>query len=360
MRRWLAIPVAAIIAVAAGAITWTTAPTADAGAPPPTAFRFDVDCNTSSGGIQAVCILSQGTVTVDVVLTNNSGSAVDLGAFGFNLLAGPGGGTTIIPTVPGACDSSGFNCNPDFDPAGTVAPAANFACSPPAPNPDDPALGGPGQSASTIGCFSAGPGFTLANGASFVIARVTYTINADGVYALTIDQGSAYDVNFTELGTCAPVIGVDATCADAVIQVGASAATATPTNTFTPVPPTNTPTATCVVGQTCATATSEAYVTVTPTPGPETPTVPASGTTVPGTTPPPPPPPPPTGGTPPGGTTGGGRPGGSITLPDTGTNDGGSSNTWMFALAAVAVLGSAGLASGVWYSAAAARRRGED
>jgi hypothetical protein len=83
--------------------------------------------------------------------------------------------------------------------------------------------------------------------------------------------------------------------------------------------------------------------------GAETP-APGTTTTAPTTAP---------GGGAPGGTTGGGRPGG-ITLPDTGSDGSGGNNAWLIAMAALAGVGAAGLAGGLWFSAAAARRRGED
>lgn len=351
MRRWLAIPVAAIIAVAVGAVSWQSGTPAEAGAPP---LTFAVDCNTSTVGVQSYCVLSQGTVTADVVLTNGTGGAVQLQASEFVLTASPGGTTTFVPNVV-ACSAPALNCNPDFDP--TSAFSVAFDCSGSLiPSPDINADGDPGTAQSKLACTTVtfGAFHTLADGASIVLGRVTYTASADSVYALDLNNAAAYDESFGELGTCEPVLNTAAICTDATMQIGASANTPTPVNTATPTS-TSTSTPEPCVGAACPTATTLAYRTVTPT---GTITV-AGDTPVPGVaTTAPPPPPPPAGGAPGGTTAGGGR--GGIRLPDTGTGTGTSANDTLslFTLLAIAVAAIAG--GSLWHSMSAAADRRED
>jgi hypothetical protein len=346
MKRWLAIPLAAI---AAGvlAVSLSGETTTEAGTNP---WTVSVDCNASTGAIDAPpCAYAAGTtpITVAVVLTNNSGASDNLGTFNFTLVH-PDDGLLDAPNNPDP-----FEGNPNFQ----VSPTTDWACSPPAPD-DDLNPGSPGEE-TLLSCFNAlGSGVAIADGASLVLATVTYNVTGTGVETLTLQDVSVANALFVEIHSCNPEI-TPGTCVNSSVQIGASAATNTPTNTptstFTPAA-TNTP----CVGAACPTATPLTFVTVTPTPAPATATPPGGGGE--------PTAPPPAGGTPgapgaptvPGGTTGGGGQG-PITLPDTGTGSAatGDAPSQLFILAmsvvAVTLLGGA-----MARTAAAASRRGED
>lgn len=356
MKRWLAITVAVLIA-AAGAVSWHSSP-ADAGV---TQATLSVDCNTSTGGIQSNCILSQGTVTVDVYYTWNDPGGLPthpLVAWQFVLVASPGGTTTFVPPAVSPCTAPSLNCNPDFNQS--ALPSAGWDCSTDPPDNDLDSDGDSSSAQSFIACFDLSGADIMSSGTPVALARVTYNVTADGVYNLSFNdtagvKGTAvYGENFEELGSCFPLLGVPMDCNGATVQIGASANTATPTNTAVP---TNTPipTATPCSGASCPTPTSLAYRTVTPT---GTATLPATNTPAPGQ--PTAPPPPPGGGGGGGGTAGGGGGGGAgggIKLPDTGSGGQAGTQLPLAALGALAL--AAALAGGMALSIAAARR-GED
>jgi hypothetical protein len=349
MKRWLAIPLAAIVAAIVGVSSYGN-PTTNAG----TTSAVSIDCDVATGGIQSNCPYAAGTtpVTVGVVFTNNSGASVVLQTFNFTVIH-LNDALLFAPNNTNQLDG-----NPDF--TADTTDLGDWACGP--PNPDNdlldpvPGAGSPGQE-SFLSCFNAvGSGPSIADGASLELGRVTYNVTGTGVEPLTLRDVGVADDTFTEIMSCNPVTTNPGTCNGATLQIGASAATNTPTNTPTA---TNTPapTPTACVGASCPTATSQAFVTVTPTPAPGTPTAPAGATPPPGETPGAPGQP-----TAPGGTTGGGGGGGTITLPDTGSGgDQGSTLLGPNTLLLAAALGLAAMLSGgMWLSAAAAGRRGED
>jgi hypothetical protein len=355
--------VAALVALAVGAIMFTRVPTtALAGTPAPTLIEFYLDCG-SGPGVNCVFPSSQTTVDVGIKIRNNDVAPVGIGAF--DLAVKDDDQAAIAPVIPGSCPLPGFACNPDFNDS-IDGGSFVWSCSPPAPVPDaDPSAA---VANSNIHCISAGSTQTIGAGADLLLATIHYTVGGDGVVNLAFDNtfsspgASAFDNSgaFNELGSCLPVANFEANCFGVTVQIGASAATNTPIPTATDTPVPATATATCV-GAACPTATSEAFVTVTPTPGGETAT-PAPGTTAPagGETPAAP------GGEQPGGAPGGEQPGGGtgaggsrpIRLPDTGaspTDDTGS--LWLGLLATV---GAGALAGGLYFGVAVAadRRRG--
>jgi hypothetical protein len=357
MRRWQAIPVAALVALAVGAIMFTRTPTSvQAGTTTP--FEFYMDCGSGPG---ANCTFPSSETTVDVAITikNNSGGDVTLATFDLGIK--DDNQPVIAPTAP-ACPPPGWDCNPDFNQS-LDGGVGFFSCSP-APVADADASGTLANS--SIHCATGTPAQTLVDGGSLLLATVHYTVGGDGVANVTFDNtfsaNGAYatDNAFAELGSCAPIVSIEANCFGVTVQVGASAATNTPIPTATDTPVPATATATCV-GAACPTATSEAFVTVTPTPGGETAT-PAPGTTAPagGETPAAP------GGEQPGAAPGGEQPGGGtgaggsrpIRLPDTGTSP--TDDTGSLWLGLLATVGAGALAGGLYFGVAVAadRRRG--
>lgn len=340
MRRWHAVPLAALVALAVGAGLFgaTTPNAAEAGVTAD--FTLAVDCDTSTAAVESVCNnVTPGAYSVNLVLTNNSGAASTVAAFAFGIV-GDNTGTLSVTAVP------------DFNEA-NAAPAT-FDCTLIAPVQDsDPSATG---TASSLDCFvaigSPAASTPIANGQSIVFATVSYNAAAGGA-TFTLDRGTVGSEAGQNLIDCADPGQTDpfvSLCTGALVGFGQAApvdtptptatATATATATNTSVPPTP-------CASNCPTSTSLAFVTVTPTPG--TPTAAAgSETAVPtatqpgGTTPP--------GGQQPGGGTGpgGGRP---ITLPDTGAGDGGGFDWTATSLMALAAIAAGLMAGGVYYAA---------
>lgn len=347
MRRWHALPLAALVAFATGVVLFSAASPVTTQAQSAGDFTVAIDCDTSSATVETSCALPSGTtsVTVNVVITNEPGGfgASDVGAFNFEVTASP-----ITFFSPNAGADADKNANPNFSES-SVGATGTWACTPPAPDNETGAT--PGVATSFLSCFSFDVGTPIADGASLVLASVTYT-TTDGLATLALEDLSIGDIIGVEIASCNPVSTTEATCPTTEVNIGVSTA---PTATFTPTV-TNTPTATSTPCQTdcppTATRTSLAYDTVTPTPGPETPTAPAGGDT--------PVPPGPGEPTAPGGGTGGsgGRPG--ITLPDTGEGASGGVNWSQTALLSLIALAFGGLAGGAYLGAVVvARKRGE-
>lgn len=335
MRRWHAVPLAALVALAVGAgLMGATRPEqAEAGGP---VWELSVDCNPVTGGVQSTCDnMSTGAYSLAVVVTNNSGAATNVAGMEFELF---GDNTGTLSAAAGA--DANLNGNPNFS---DTFFNSGFSCSlnPPVAD-DDPS---PTATRSFLQCFD-DTGVSVANGQTVTLATVTYTAGAGGA-TFSFGNGIVGDDSGTSLVNCFETVGL---CNGAFVGFGQVAPSDTPTPTSTPTltaTPTNTsvPPTPCV--ENCPTSTSLAYVTVTPTPG--TPTAAAgSETAVPtatqpgGTTPP--------GGQQPGGGTGpgGGRP---ITLPDTGAGDGGGIDWTTTALMALAATAAGLMAGGVYYAA---------
>lgn len=110
MRRWQAIVLAALALVAGSYGGITTTSNVHAGGAP---FTVSVDCDTSTGAIEAACTYPGGTtsVDVDVYITNNS-TAAQLASFNVSVTSAE---QFFVPTAPGSCTAPKKNCNPDFD-----------------------------------------------------------------------------------------------------------------------------------------------------------------------------------------------------------------------------------------------------
>ncbi len=338
MRRWHALPVAALVAFVTAAMLFGVAN--PHGASAIGGVVVEIDCDTSTGAVDDTCSFPSGTttLTVNVVLTNGSGATIDVAGLNFDVLA-----DQLLLDPPAGVDTD-MNSNPNFSESG-VGSAGSWACTPPpADNDTNPA--DPNIADSFLSCFTSTLGPDVLAGDSLLLATVTYNA-ADGASFLTLTNVGIGDfVAGATLVDCS-----DNDCLGASIGIGVAPPVDTPTPTATATN-TNTPTATNTPCQTgCPTSTSLAYVTVTPTPGPETPTAAAGGgeTTVPTTAPGGGATPPPTGGT-----GAGGRP---ITLPDTGSGGESSMNWAQFALLTLVALAAGGVAGGAYLGAAVVSRR---
>jgi hypothetical protein len=248
MRRWIAFPLSAVVAVAVGAVLFTTANHGRIEAGSFTGIELAIDCDPGTAGIQATCPAAAGSETVDVVVTNTTGADTTVGSFEFSII----GSATAPLTVPSPPTTT------------TTGPPGSFNCgfSPPVAD-DDP---DPNATRSFLQCFGFATSFPLLAGSSLVLASVTYTAPASG-FTVTIANGVVGDVVGIELLSCNPVITNAGECFPATFGTTAvPTATATPTptvtNTATPINTTPTP---CPDGI-CPTATPLDFVTVTPTP----------------------------------------------------------------------------------------------
>ncbi len=249
LKIWGGGVAAALLLAVMAALPGAIAPEPASAGVPASAFNMSIDCDVNTGGIQLACPgLTAGTFAVDIVVTNNSGGAVQVGAFGYNVLADQ---AVLTATPVAVCDPSGLNCNPDFNQ--TAVTGAGWACSPPAPEHDvkvpgsNPAVdANPAVTDSFIGCFNgAADGVTLANGGTLVVGRVSYT-SVNGPTAMTFLNGNFYDENFGELGSCNEIISVPMDCPQTNVSFGAGVPTNTPTATTGPATNTPTPTNTTV------------------------------------------------------------------------------------------------------------------
>ena len=340
MRKWQAIPVAAVAAFLAGAALFTSvSPVARADPPPQT---VSLVCQ-----VHADCKFPDGTtsIDVDVVLTNNDVSPVSVSNFNFEVYNGNPAFLTPLTPDPTA---SGFNCSSPVPVADnglyTNATDSTVSCINPS-TPSGDIIVQPSDTA-TLGTAH----FTAVGPDSVDLILTNVTVGGSFDLACDPDTGSPPD---------APTGAGLADCTGATVIVGQGGLTSTPappTSTPTPVPPTKTP---CVAN--CPTSTSLAYVTITPNAGTQTATAPTAvpATAVPGG--PPPPPPPAGGGTQPGGGAGAGgaRP---VHLPDAGVG-GKNSVDWTAAMLLSLLAVAIGGATGALYFGAAhisASRRGRD
>src|SRR5689334_10412391 len=163
MRRWQAIPMAAIVALTVGAAMFGSVGITHVAASPQagnTGFELALDCGS---GLGVPCTLASGTSTanVNVVLVNNSGVAATVGSFNFNVV-------TDAQNVfnPSAGSGNAFDSNPDFNQAGVTG--TGWACSPPAPAPDTNPSASIGDS--LLVCFDgAADGPSVPNGGSLTL-----------------------------------------------------------------------------------------------------------------------------------------------------------------------------------------------
>lgn len=351
MRRWHALPLAALVAFATGVVLFSAASPVTTQAQSTPDYTIAIDCDIATAGIQTSCTAPSGTTsyTVSVVIRNEPGGAGDdnIAAFQFKVEASP----LAFFNPPAGADND-KNSNPNFSESGVGNGNPSFNCSLVPPDNDTGETAG--VATSSLTCFATSA-TAIADGATVELATILYN-TTDGLATLTIRDVQVGNLDGVELGSCNPLNVFEATCPTTEVNIGASTA---PTATFTPtVTSTPTPTAT-PCQQDCpptATPTSLAFDTVTPTPGPETPTVPA------GETPGVPPTTGPGGGEPtaPGGGTGGsgGRPG--ITLPDTGEGANAGVNWSQAVLLSVIAMTLGGLAGGAYLGAlVVARKRGQ-
>jgi hypothetical protein len=195
-----------------------------AGAPPP--FTFSIDCDAGTPGIQATCTYPPGSpFTAQWVITNNSGAAVGLDSF-----------DTYFFNTDGSVASPGV-------PNTTGLATSGFSCTPPAPTANGNPEGHPAPATEgTISCFLVGT-LTLPDGTSTPVASFPFTAGAGGTITLELHFTHATADGYAEIGSCAPVNFVAATCNTATVTVAAPTNTPTPTPTNTATP-TNTPTPT--------------------------------------------------------------------------------------------------------------------
>lgn len=208
-----------------------------ASADPTSLFELYVDCDPSTGAIDATCTLPGGTssLAVSAVIKNNSGADASISAVQTYLI----GDNQLVftPTVPGSCAAPALDCNPDFNQG---AFPGGFNCGSPAPVPDADAS--PTGTESQLNCNTGSPAAPfLADGSVTEVMRVTGA-TTDGVVNFSFGTVSFYDDSFSEVGSCNPAISVEMLCVGAAVTIGGTPTnTPTPTDTFTP---TNTPTPT--------------------------------------------------------------------------------------------------------------------
>ncbi len=339
MRRWQAIPVAAVAAILTGVALFSSAPPAithAGGALPTTEYYVALDCGNGPGVDCTIPAPASGALDVAVVFGNPLGSPVQVAAFNFDVYNPDSGQLGVGVGVPAR--------NPALTAAWTcVSPAAD----------DDTGNYPAGTTDSFLSCYdTASLGDTMAAGSITTLGTVHYNMTAtsSGTVALQLFSVSVGDENTVGLVTCDlsnappnPPIVPGTQCVNVNINFTGATPTntpVTPTATSTPLP-TNTPLS--------GTPTSLAYVTVTPT---GSPTVPATETPPSGTTPaatvstgggg--------TGTTPGGGSGAGGA--GPIRLPDTGSGSENSAGWTFAALVALLALGAGSVAGGLYFGAA--------
>jgi hypothetical protein len=344
MRKWQAIPVAAVAAFLAGAALFTSAaPVVRAVGPVQT---LALVCQ-----VQADCKFSGGTtaIDVDIVLTNNDTSSISVANFNFEVYNS--NKAFLTPSTP------------------TIAiphsPTDHFNCSLKAPVADSGAYGG-SATGSSVSCINA----DSPTGDVVVLASQAVTLGTVHFAANGPDSAELLLTNVTVAGV-SDILACDPDEAPPAVPAGAglapcSGATAVVGQggfTSTPAVPTDTPTATATPTATRTkvptTPTSLAYVTITPNAQTQTATAP---TAVPATPVPGGPPPPAAGGGKPAGNTGGAGAGGSrpINLPNAGTGARGGIDWTSAALMALLAVAIGGVAGALYFGVAQAAesRRG--
>ncbi len=222
-------------------------------------FALIVDCDASTGTIEASCTYPGGTpsITTRVVIQNNTGTYdpptpgynTNLAAMAFELI---GDNQTVFNPPPGV--DANFNANPDFDETG-VGAVGSWNCNLVPSSPDvDPS---PTVSASFLTCFATSLTVPpLNDGSTLSLAMVKYNVVGMGTLNLSFQNVVMGDTDGIELISCNPVATTEGDCIGAIVNVVPP--TDTPTFTNTPTP-TDTPTAT-------ETPTATDTPTATPTP----------------------------------------------------------------------------------------------
>lgn len=186
--------------------------------PPYGTLSLALDCTPDAPTSVGACIVPTGATTLDVpvVLVNDTGAPVTIGAFNFYVHDAD---TTRLLPLPGI--DGNFNGNPD---ANEAVFSSGWRCDLVPPSPD---LGtdGPGRAVSRLVCFAGGPsGPTVPNrGGKLKIATIHYSVPANapaGGVALSFGNVAFGNVIFNEVGSCLPQIDVPMGCFGTTVQFG--------------------------------------------------------------------------------------------------------------------------------------------
>ena len=131
--------------------------------PAQTNVHLSLDCDTSTGAIDAVCSVPNvpGSRAIGVVLENYTGAGVLYGAFNFDVF-NPNTALLTIPGVP-ALNVTDF-------------PSVEWSCSSPAPDNDTGAYGA-GATDTYFGCLITGSAYeAAANGSEKRLSIITYGV----------------------------------------------------------------------------------------------------------------------------------------------------------------------------------------
>jgi|CXWL01.1.fsa_nt_gi hypothetical protein len=205
---------------------------------PAPAFELAVDCDVDESGVQAYCLIPVGKPRdVGIVLRNNSGTDAKLAAFNFTVL------NSIFPMLvplPSTGGPPGLDGNPDFNQS-TLA-GAGWQCDPVLADTTPIGL----DNDSLISCFN--PQLqnaqVLPSGSAITLAMVHYadaTVSLEppaSSLVLSLRDVNLYDDLINELGSCAPLTTVEATCTPATLEIATvstpTASATTPARTATP------------------------------------------------------------------------------------------------------------------------------
>jgi hypothetical protein len=225
-----------------------------------TPFDLSLDCDPATAPVDAACTLpTAGTVSVDIILRNNSGASSLVAAFSLSISADQ---NVANPPPAGTCTAPKLNCNPDFNQSVLTGP--NWVCDPVFAD----ILVDPDIALSTMSCFNAVDPQLIANGSTLKLATVTYNTFLGNTNVVLQDVNIA-DESITEILSCNPEVTLAGDCFNTNLQIGFPP-TDTPTSTDTTTPsstptPTETPTPTDTPTET-ATPTDTATFTPTNTP----------------------------------------------------------------------------------------------
>ena len=220
--------VAAVVAVAVVVISRTLDANRTQAADP--LFALAIDCDPTTGAVDAACTVPDAVTAfgVSVVLSNNSGAAVNVAAFNYTVRTDQ---LAIIPVAPPSCTLPKLNCNPDFNEG---LGGSGWSCDPVLPDLNL----APAIVDSLASCLNLVDAPTLLSPASVKLGTVSYDVAAGGSALLSLREINIYDDTVTEIMSCNPILLTPGICNDAVVHMVQNA---TPTPTGTPIPPTATP-----------------------------------------------------------------------------------------------------------------------
>lgn len=160
-------------------------------------IRLELDCDPAVAGVQAHCPGVPGEqLVVDLVLVNDSASAVNVGSMGIWILS-PDTTRLNPPNVP--ADANGFGANPRFN--GLALLDEGWACNAPLPA-HDTGENGPGTATSRINCYDAAPHTdSVPAGDSVALMSVIYDVPSSangGTVNLSFYAGDVTDSEATE------------------------------------------------------------------------------------------------------------------------------------------------------------------